>query len=324
VATVNLTRPEQITQVQLNESFAQIQAAAAAAGQQGITKRQILDMMIADILLRQAVQRSNLRATEEEINTLINQERAQFQQQNNVTFTDAQFRALVEQQTGMTWAAYREQVRTQIIQQKYLTQQKADMFNAQSLQPTQEEVNLYFRRNRNSFSNPEIMRIKHIFVSTQSLTAAQRQAARTRADEIYRRFQNGTPFEQLVVEYSDDMESRYREGDIGFLAINDPQAIAGLGQNFVDQVFSLSQGEVSRVIQSNSGFHIVKVTNYYPPKMLEINDPVNPNSTGTVSQYIQQLLSAQKLQQAFQEALESLVADLKAEAEITIIEANIN
>jgi parvulin-like peptidyl-prolyl isomerase len=198
------------------------------------------------------------------------------------------------------------------------------MFNAGRLRPTDEEVNLYYRRNRSSFNNPEIVRLRHIFVSTQGLTAAQRQAARSRADEIYRKYQNGTSFEQLVLEYSDDTQSRYREGDIGFLAINDPEAAAGLGQSFVDQVFALSPGEVSRVIQSNSGFHIIKVTDYYPPKLLELNDPVNPNTTGTVVQYIQQLLSAQKMQLTFQQALESLVEDLKAEAEIAIIEANIN
>ena len=325
VATVNLIKPERISLVQLNQQAAELQALRAQAGQTGaVDKNQVLDLLIADMVIGQAMERDNVRVTEEELNEAVAQQKSQIEKQNNVTLSDLQFKNAIEQQSGMTWNDYRDQIRSQVAQQKYLMQKKSAKLAAARIPPSSQEIDQFFRKNRNQFSNPEIVRFSHIFISTENATAAQRQAAQTKADDIYRKLQNGSRFEQLVVEYSDDTRSRYKEGDAGFLAINDSRPVAYFGQSFVDKVFALKEGEISGVISSLRGFHIVKVTEYHPARLLELADKVSPDSQISVREYIAQLLMSQKSQLILKEALQELVDELKAEAEITIYKENIN
>ena len=325
VATVNLIKPERISLVQLNQQVTELETIRAQAGQAGaVDKAQVLDLIIADVLMAQAMERDKVRVTEEELNEAVAQQKSQVEKQNNVTLSDTQFRTAIEQQSGLSWEAYRDQIRQQVAQQKYLMQKKSAKLSAARVPPTSQEIDLFFRKNRNQFSNPEIIRFSHIFISTVQATAAQRQAAQQKAEDIYRKLQNGADFGQLVVENSDDTRSRYKEGDAGFLAINDTRPAAYFGQDFVDKVFSLQEGQVSGVLTSKQGFHIVKITEYHPARLLELSDKVSPDSQVSVREYIAQVLMAQKSQTVLKEALQELVDELKAQAEITIYRENIN
>ncbi|MBI9100862.1 MAG: peptidylprolyl isomerase [Spirochaetales bacterium] len=324
VATVNLNKPERISQIQLNNQVEEVETLRAQMGQAGsVDRRQVLELLISDILLKQALERDNVRVSSTEVDEAVNQQKAQIEAQNNVRLTDEQFKNAVESQTGASWDEFRSQLELQIAQQRYLLEKKADVLEEARIPPTYQEINMFYRKNRNEFSNPDIVRFSHIFISTVNLSASQRSDALRQAEEAYRKYTNGTDFQQLVMEYTDDEQRMYRGGDAGYMAINDTRPGAYFGQDFVDKVFLMDKGDVSSVLTSKLGYHIVKVTEYHPAKLLALTDTISPESTETVQEYIAQLLIGQKNQLILQKALEQLIEELKSQAEINIFEENL-
>jgi len=88
----------------------------------------------------------------------------------------------------------------------------------------------------------EQVHARHILLSTKE-----------RAEEVLARLQGGEDFAFLAKEYSEDVSSRERGGDMGFF----PRGI--MPPEVEDAVFSLEVGETSEIIQSQFGFHIVQV-----------------------------------------------------------------
>ncbi len=322
-ATVNLSKPEFISVSQLNRQVEQIEE-LRSRGATGLPNdpMTILESMIQEILLEQAAESSNVKVSDAEVDAYINQLRAQAEEQQGGRLTDQQFREIVFNETGLSWEAYREQIREQRQKIKYVRQEKQSYFDRIE-RPTDQEIEKLFQRNSSNFINPEMVRISEIFVDTRNLNATEKRKAKDRAQQIYREYQNGnSEFSELVVKYSDDMASRYSDGDKGYFTVNDPR-MQVYGEDFVDTLFELEAGEVSGVIESNVGYHIVKVTDYRKRTFLELDDPVYPWEEMTVEEYIRSNVMQQLEQQAFQRALEDLIGELRERAEVRIFEENI-
>jgi len=72
-------------------------------------------------------------------------------------------------------------------------------------------------------------------------------------------------------------------------------------------------------LESTSGYHIVKLTIHTEPKLLGIDDFINPESTMTVRQYIRQTLESRNQQNAYLTAIDRLVEQLRNSAKIEIL-----
>lgn len=214
VATVNLVKPEMVSQRQLNRQFAQVEAIRLQGGQNAppVNKMQVLELMISEILVNQGMERDAVTVSQQEIDETIAQQKAAVEQQNNVALTDLQFRNAIEQQMKIAWDSYVDQITLQLKQQKYLLQEKADVLAKGETPPSYQDIDSFYRKNRSQFTNPDVIRFSHIFVSTENLSGGEKQQALGRAEEAYRKLQNGTAFDALVVEYSDDNRSRYKGG----------------------------------------------------------------------------------------------------------------
>ena len=92
--------------------------------------------------------------------------------------------------------------------------------------------------------------------------------------------------------------------------------MAYMGENFFDKVFELDAGEVSGVIESLAGYHIVKVSVHNEAKILGIDEKTSPTESTTVRDYITSYLYQEKANEVYQQAFVSLVADLKSQASI--------
>ena len=126
-------------------------------------------------------------------------------------------------------------------------------------------------------------------------------------------------FEAAVATESEDEGSRSVAGDIGWLAYNNEAARQGWGDEFCDAVLAMQPGQVSDVLESNMGYHIVKVSVHNPAKILTLDDPVSPGQAMTVREYIVQLLMSRSLQLASADALQDMVTELRNEARINIL-----
>jgi len=103
--------------------------------------------------------------------------------------------------------------------------------------------------------NPEI-RTSHILIEFKpDANETEKAAAKKRAEEIYAEVRNSKrPFEELVALYSDDVLSKKNGGDIGW------QSGMTLVPPYYETILKMKVGEVRGLIETQYGFHIVKVT----------------------------------------------------------------
>lgn len=328
-ATVNLVRPDAISVKQLEQRIDQIQTLRSRQGLPEVAvkrqdKLEVLDMMISEKLLEQGMEQADIRVSQQEIDEIIENQKLAVEQQNGVKISLEQFKNAVVAQTKVPWDDYLEEITAQLKQQKYISQERGEYIQKNLTAPKEEEIEEFYAENRSEFTNPEILRYSHIFLSTINSSADEKNEALETAEDIYLTYRNGDKsFEDLVNEYSDDERSKISGGDAGFIARNDATAKAYLGENFIRELFKIPVGEVKGVLESNIGYHIVRITEHREARILGINDPIAPNTSTTVKEFIRAQILQQKQQQVLAMAVEDLVQELRKEAEIKIFSENI-
>lgn len=317
IATVYLTRNYVINQSDLDAKVSEYQAEARAAGSSEVIKaKDILDVMINDELVIQGAERDGFMISDSQVDQMLKQQKAYVEQQIGQAITDAQFEQVVRNSYGVSLADFRKSLKESAVIDLYVRGKMASELENYS-EPTEEQVNEFFRTNRSAFMNPELVRLSHIFMPFDD---GDKAAVKKEMDQLARWLRYNTyTFEELVPKYSKDKDSVGKGGDIGWLAFDDEDMRSYLGPQFFDAVFALPLGKPSGVLESTGGYHIVKVTTHTDPKLLSIDDYINPDSKVTVRQYIRQSLTSRSRQVAYLKAIESLVEKLREEAQINII-----
>jgi parvulin-like peptidyl-prolyl isomerase len=283
-------------------------------------KRQVLDMMINERLALQAAARDGIAVTENQLNQQVQQLRSQLAQQVGRQITDGEFAEAVKTETGLELTAFREQLRKQMVTQQYLMSKKQALINSIKT-PTSAEISSIYNLNKTQFVRPETVRFSMIQVPYGSDRTASRGIAERLASEIG---SNPSRFDEAV-QKSQSPNAGYQAGDAGYLPRNS-QAQQLVGADFIATAFSLKQGEVSKLIEGNGGYQIIKVTETYEMKTLELDDIAQLGSSITVRQYIGNTLLQEAQQRVLAQASNELVAELRAGSPppYQIMEANIN
>jgi len=112
-----------------------------------------------------------------------------------------------------------------------------------------EEIGNYYREHRDEYEGKEAARIRQILIPVPGLTEVDiRNIKRAEAEDVLKKLKSGVPFEQLEVQHSSP-----GTGDMGYIE-------KGTILPAVDDVaFKLKVGEISDVIESPVGFHIIQV-----------------------------------------------------------------
>ncbi|MGI6456957.1 MAG: peptidylprolyl isomerase [bacterium] len=123
------------------------------------------------------------------------------------------------------------------------------------------DITDFYYQNRQFFKHPQKVRLSHIFLSApQDQPEETRQQVRQRAEQL-RGMIGDNPaatFPGLSRKYSEDPATAPRGGDMGFVKRDD----SDLDKNFVEKAFALQEGEVSEIIDTPMGFHIVWSTDH--------------------------------------------------------------
>ena len=319
-ATINLTRTEAITVGQLRVEVERMEQASGRTMNHA-ERLQVLDVMINERLVLQAADRDRVTVTENELNQQIMQLRAGMAQQLGRQPTDAEFAQAVRNESGLDVATFRDQMRRQLIVQKYLMSKKGDLIN--SIQrPTDQEILTEYNLLRSELVRPETIRFTMIQVP-YGPDAASRVRARTLAESLVREINNDLSKFDEVAARSVAPNSGYQAGDAGFLPRNQ-EARQVVGQAFMDVAFSLRQGQVSSLIEGLQGFQIIKVTENYASRQLDMTDILQLGTRITVRDYIGQLLLNQRQQAVLAQASQDLVTELRTGRTFQIFENNIN
>ncbi len=130
---------------------------------------------------------------------------------------------------------------------------------AKTLQADDATLRSYFDGHMDSYATREQRRASHILIATPEGGSADDIAvARATAEEALKRVQGGESFAAVAKELSEDPGSKDAGGDLDFFE-------AGvMDENFEEAAFKLSKGEISDIVKTPFGFHIIKLTDIRP------------------------------------------------------------
>ncbi|MEM1440754.1 MAG: peptidylprolyl isomerase [Verrucomicrobiota bacterium] len=130
-----------------------------------------------------------------------------------------------------------------------------------SLEPTEEEIEAYYEKNRSQFMTKEEVRVSQIFIEPSSQEAAEEayKALRSVREELL----EGKDFDEAAREHGSDSS---REIDLGFMKQGETMP------EIESITFSMRIGEISPVIATHYGFHLFKVTDRKEPEPVPMNE----------------------------------------------------
>lgn len=162
-------------------------------------------------------------------------------------------------QEGLTLAEYREMTRSQIAQQQ-IRQAFLGLRLRDAPRPSlsEEEVLEAFEGMRGSLEQrPKLITFRQVVIAPNPSDSAL-AAARAEARDLRLRLLEGAPFDSLATEHSDDPGSAAEGGDLGWFRRG------GMVQQFDETVFSMVEEEISDLVETRFGFHIIRLDRIRP------------------------------------------------------------
>lgn len=177
-----------------------------------------------------------------------------------------------------------EDLRKRLIVETYL-KKKVE----QEAQVSDAELKKFYDENKDKFKTGEQVRASHILVKTEK-----------EAQDILAQLKKGANFEDLAKKYSTDATAA-KGGDLGWFSKG------AMVPEFDKVVFGLKEGQLSGIVKTQFGYHIIKVTGVRPAGIRAFDE---------VKEQIKSTLLPSKQQEIFQKMKE----DLKKNAKVTINE----
>ncbi len=245
VAVVN---DEIITSYELDSAFEpmekRIEATYKGPNKERLLQETRLDMlkkMVDKLLLEQEAKKTGIVVKDEEVMDTIRD----IARRQNVSL-DALKQALDKE--GTTLEAYRNEIREQMVRMRIL---RRDVRSKIAI--SEEEIGAYYLKHREEYEGKEAVRIKQILLPYPSgIDEEGKKKLREQAETIRKRIMAGEPFDLMAATYSQGPAAA-QGGDLGFIE-------KGLMLPEVDRVaFSLKQDEVSELVESSLGLHLLKL-----------------------------------------------------------------
>lgn len=238
--------------------------------QRGEITRVVLDQMIEQRLILQKARQVNALATDAQIDAQLAEIKRNFP-------SEADFQGALAQR-GLTVNALRDRLRTNLTVQNLVGK-------VTSVSVTDAEVERYFRQHRREYDQPEQVRASHILLESDA-----------EARFVLARLRRGDKFEDLARQYSKDPGSKEQSGDLGFVSRGQ------LVGEFEKAAFTLRPGQVSGIVKTQFGYHLIKVTGRKDPQ---------PANLAQVRDQIRAQLLSKKREAAFQAWLKRIKAQAK-------------
>ncbi|HIJ89727.1 MAG: SurA N-terminal domain-containing protein [Desulfobulbaceae bacterium] len=129
---------------------------------------------------------------------------------------------------------------------------------AATTQISDQEIEQYYTMNPDRFSAPELRQARHILLRSDAKDSPElKDATRQKMDSILTQIKAGKDFSQLAKEYSQDSSGK-NGGDLGFFAKGQ------MVQPFAEAAFTLKEGEVSTIVETQFGLHLIKLEKIKP------------------------------------------------------------
>jgi peptidyl-prolyl cis-trans isomerase D len=136
---------------------------------------------------------------------------------------------------------------------------KYALINTQSMRDRQqvsaEDVQKHYQDNQQQFTTPEQVRASHILFKTEGKDEA---AVRKQAEAVLARAKAGEDFAKLANQYTEEEVGKTRGGDLDFFGRGQ------MAKEFEEAAFTLKPGQISDIVKTSFGLHIIKTTDHKP------------------------------------------------------------
>ena len=175
---------------------------------------------------------------------------------------------------------------------------------AADVQVTSDDLRTYYDQHRDQYRMPEQVKVSHILIKTPlpgpdgKVDEKGVAEARHRAEDLLQQLKSGAKLEDLAKKYSEDTGSAKQGGSLGWI---------GKGQTvpeFEKTAFSLSKGQMSDLVKSSYGFHIIRVDDKQEAHVRTL-DEVKPE--------IEPVIKHQKGQQIAQKKADALMKQARTQ-----------
>jgi peptidyl-prolyl cis-trans isomerase C len=247
-------------------------------------ERQVLDGLITRTILEQEAEALGIEIGEERIQETLGQFKGQFP-------NESAYQMALEQE-GFTEDEFLTELERQMVIEELISTQVYDEITV-----TDEDMRSFYEENPQYFEQPEQVAARHIILTTEGITDEDELAAkRAELEDIRQEIVDGADFATVARERSEG-PSASSGGDLGQF---------GRGQmvpEFEEAAFSLEPGELSDIVETQFGYHILQVTDRIPGRT---------ESYEEAQENIRTFLTEQERNVAAQ----GYLGDLRAEAEI--------
>ncbi len=205
--------------------------------------RQVLEKLIEEKLIDQEVKKSGIKISSKEIEATLEE----VKRRNAVTQEDLEKALAVE---GLTLETYKEQIGKSLQRKKLISWSLKVEAKA-----GEKELREFYQKNMDRYRTNETYRPSHIlFAIPKEATPEEMGEIRRKAQKVLERIKGGEDFGEMALLYSEDASSK-NQGDLGYLKKGE------LVPAFEREALRLKVGEVSGIVRSEFGFHIIKLLN---------------------------------------------------------------
>lgn len=258
---------------------------AVAPEQQAAVDKQAVEQLVSAELLFQAAAKQEVPDMEKLIDAKLTQGKARFKDEQD--FKNA-IKDLEMDEKDLREYTRRDLLISRFVETKFMP--KAAV--------TETEVRAFFDKNSDKFKRDESVKASHILVGIDSTTSADdKKKAREKAEKLKKELSGGADFAALAKANSTCPSSK-QGGDLGFF---------GKGQMvpaFEKAAFALKSGEVSDIVETQFGYHIIKLTEKKTAETADFKD---------VKAKIEEYLKGQKVNEAIQKFIEETKKTAKIE-----------
>ncbi len=242
VAVVN---NEVITLNDVNERMSTVSMQLKKQGTQlppmDVLRKQLLDRMVLDLVEIQEAKESGIKIDDDTLDKTLQR----IADENSLSMTE--FRRLTEQD-GIRWTKFREEIRNEVMKTRLREREVGGNVNV-----TDAEVDTQLLLEAREASTDQEYRLAHILVLVpEQATSVQIETRRKRALQALAELRKGSEFAQISAQFSDAPDA-LQGGNLGWRESGRLPAI------FLEALAQLKAGEVTDILRSANGFHIVKL-----------------------------------------------------------------
>ena len=235
---------EVITQYDLGQRYAsalkQLQKQNTNLPPQDVLERQLLERMIMDRVQMQFARETGLKVDDAQLDQAMTRIAA------NNKLTPQQFRLALEKD-GVNYATFREEIRGELTMVR-LREREVEG----KILVSDGEVDLYLANQASTGANEEYQLAHILLRAPESASPEQLQKLKLRGEQALKRAKEGASFAELAASYSDAPDA-LQGGDIGLRPLD------RLPQLYAETAARMQPGDVSDLLRSSAGFHIIKL-----------------------------------------------------------------